>query len=107
MAGQRANHVFLSERHAAAVTKTNAAITELSKIINIDSLGQTAPFPYETMRSAPKTSFHEHANAGGKPSYQWYTKIEVACKNFRKTLVNWRHYNKELDWGFPKQTLRT
>ena len=37
MAGQRANHVFLSERHAAVVTKTNATITELGKTINIDS----------------------------------------------------------------------
>ena len=52
------------------------------------------------MRSAPDTSFDEHGNAGGKPSYQWYTTIEVACQNFRKTLVDWRRYNEELDWGF-------
>ena len=100
MAGQRANHVFLSECHAAVVTKTNAAITELSKTSNIDSWGRTAPFPYETMRSAPDTSFDEHGNAGGKPSYQWYTKIEVACQNFRKTLVDWRRYHEELDCEF-------
>ena len=71
MAGQRRGHVFLSERHAAAVTSTCAAITKLRKIIDIDSWGQTAPFPYETMRSAPDTSFHEHGNAGSAPSYQW------------------------------------
>ena len=37
MAGQRARHVFLNERHAAVVTKTNATITDLGKTINIDS----------------------------------------------------------------------
>ena len=100
MAGQRGGHVFLSHRHAAVVTSTNAAITELRKTINIDSWGRTAPFPYDTMRSAPDTSFDEHGNAGGTPSYQWYTKIEVACQNFRKTLVDWRQCNEELDWGF-------
>ena len=52
------------------------------------------------MRSAPDTSFDEHGKAGGKPSYQWYTKIESACQNFRKALVDWRHCNEELDWGF-------
>ena len=45
MAGQRARHVFLNERHAAVVTETNATITELGKTINIDSWGQTASFP--------------------------------------------------------------
>ena len=45
MAGQRANHVFLTERHAAVVTKTNAIITDLGKTIYIDSWGRTAPFP--------------------------------------------------------------
>ena len=82
MAGQRAKHVFLNERHAAVVTKTNATITDLGKTINIDSWGRTAPFPYDMMRSAPDTSFDERGNAGGKPSYQWYTKIEVAYQNF-------------------------
>ena len=52
MAGQRRGQVFLSERHAAVVTSTNAAITELRKTIDIDSWGRTAPFPYEMMRSA-------------------------------------------------------
>ena len=81
-AGQRAIHVFLNERHAAVVTKTNATITDLGKTIDIDSWGRTAPSPYEMMRSAPDTSFNERGNAGGKPSYQWYTKIELACQNF-------------------------
>ena len=81
MAGQRANQVFLSERHAAVVTTMNATITELGKIINIDSWGRTALFPYEMMRGAPDTSFDERGNADGKLSYKWYTKIGVACKN--------------------------
>ena len=55
------------------------------------------------MQSAPDTSFDERGNAGGKPSYQWYTKIEVACQNFRKTLVDWRQRNEELDWGFRQK----
>ena len=97
MAGQRAKHVFLNERHAAVLTKTNATITDLGKTINIDSLGRTAPFPYEMMRSTPDTSFDEGGNAGGKPSYQWYTKTEVAYQNFRKALVDWRQCDEELD----------
>ena len=52
------------------------------------------------MRSTPDTSFDERGNAGGKPSYQWYTKIEVACQTFRKPLVDWRQCNEELHWGF-------
>ena len=100
MAGQRRGHVFLSERHAAVVTSTNTAITEMQKTIDIDSWARTAPFPYETMRSPPDACFDERGNAGGTPSYQWYTKIEVAYQNFRKTLVNWRQCNEELDWGF-------
>ena len=52
------------------------------------------------MRSAPDTSFDEHGNAGSAPSYQWYTKIEVACQNFQRTLVDWRQCSEELDWGF-------
>ena len=100
MAGQRAKRVFLNERHAAVVTKKNATITDLGKTINIDSWGRTAPFPHDMMRSAPDTSFDERGNASGKPSYQWYTKIEVACPNFRKALVDWRQCDEELDWGF-------
>ena len=100
MAGQQAKHVFLNERHATVVTKMNATITDLGKTINVDSWGRTAPLPYEMMRSAPDTSFDERGKAGGKPSYQWYTKIEVACQNFRKALVDWRQCDEVLDWGF-------
>ena len=100
MAGQRRGHVFLSKRHAAVATSTNAAISELRKTIHIDSWGRTAPFPYQTMRSAPETSFDEHGNAGSAPSYHWHTKIEVACQNFRRTLVDWRQCNEELNLGF-------
>ena len=82
------------------MTSTNAAITELRKTIDIDSWDRTAPFPYETMQSAPDTSFDEHGNAGSAPSYRWYTKIEVPCQNFRRTLVDWWQCNEELDWGF-------
>ena len=82
MARQQQGHVFLSERHAAIVTSTNAAITELRKSIDIDSWGRTGPFPYETMRSTPDTSFNEQGNAGSAPSCQWYKKIEVACQKF-------------------------
>ena len=100
MAGQRGRHVFLNECHAAVLTKTNATISELGKTINIDSWGRTAPFPYEMARSTPDTSFDGRGNAGGKPGYQWYTKIEVPCQNFRAALVDWRQGEEELDWGF-------
>ena len=52
------------------------------------------------MRSAPDTSFDERGNAGGKLSYQWYTKIKVGRQNFREALVDWRQCDEELDWGF-------
>ena len=83
MAGQRANHVFLSERHAAVVTKTNATITDLGKTINIVSWGRTAPFPYEMMgcsvlgRGAEplvRTQFLEHPpslNFGANHLKKW------------------------------------
>ena len=100
MAGQRARHVLLNERHATVVTKTNATITELGRTINIDSWGRTAPCSYEMARSAPDTSVDERRNAGGKLGCQWYTKKEVACQNFPKALVDWRHCDEELDWGF-------
>ena len=100
MAGLRKPHTFLSEKHYEVVSNANAAIVELGKTICIDSWGRTAPFPYELARSAPDTSFDEHGNLGGKPGYQWYTKIEVACQNFRTALMKWRHYDEELDYGF-------
>ena len=55
MAGQRRSHQFLSPHHAAVVLSTNSAIHELRRVIDIDSWGRTAPFPSETMRSAPDT----------------------------------------------------
>ena len=82
MAGHRGRHMFLNERHAAVVMKTNATISELSKTINIDSWERNAPFFYELARSAPDKSFDERGNVGGNPGYQWYTKIEMACQNF-------------------------
>ena len=100
MAGLRKPHTFLSEKHYEVLWNANAAIVELGKTICIDSWGRTAPFPYELARSAPDTSFDEHGNLGGKPGYQWYTKIEVACQNFRTALMKWRHYDEELDYGF-------
>ena len=75
MAGHRGRHMFLNERDAAVVTKTNATISELGKTINIDSWGRTAPFPYELARSSPDTSFDEREKVAGKLGYQWYTKI--------------------------------
>ena len=69
MAGFRGPHAFLNEKHAAAVSKANATISELGKTICIDSWGRTAPFPYELARSAPDTSFDERGNLGGKPGY--------------------------------------
>ena len=107
MAGQRRGHQFLSQRHAAVVSNRNAAIRQLRRVIDIDSWHRTAPFPYNTMRRAPDTSFDEHGNAGSAPGYQWYTKIQVACQNLRRTLVDWRQCNKELDWGFRNNLFET
>ena len=59
------------------------------------------------MGSAPDTSFDEHRNPGSAPSYQWYTKIEVACQNFRNALVQWRKCNEELDWEFRNSLVET
>ena len=106
MAGQQANQVFLSEHHAAVVTKTIATITQLGKTININSWGPTAPFPCEMMRSAPDTSFDERGNAGGKPSYQWYTKIKVACQNFRKAPHRLAAMQRRARLGIPIKSLR-
>ena len=85
----------------------NATIHKLRRVVDIDSWHKTAPFPCDTMRSAPDTSFHEHGNAGSAPSYQWYTKIEVACENFRRAVVDWRKCNEELDWGFRNNLIET
>ena len=84
MASQRGRHIFLNERHAAVVTKTNATISELDQTIHIDSWERTAPFPYELARSAPDTSFDERGNVGGKPGYQWYTKAKRLARTFKR-----------------------
>ena len=107
MAGQRQGHQFLSRRHAAVVSSMNATIHELRRVVDIDSWHKTAPFPYYTMRSAPDTSLDEHGNAGSARGYQWYTKIEVACQNFRRALVDWRKCNEELDRGFRNNLVET
>ena len=107
MAGQRRGHQFLSSRHAAVVWKTNATIYDLRDVVNIDSWRKTASFAYETMRSAPDTSFDESGTSGGEPRYQWYTQIEVACQNFGNALAHWRKCNEELDWGFKNNLVQT
>ena len=107
IARQRRGHQFLSSRHATGVPKTNAIICELRDFVNIDSWRKTAPFPYETMRSTPDTSFHKSGTPGGAPSYQWCTKIQVACQNFRSALVDWQKCNEGLAWGFRNNLVET
>ena len=87
--------------------KTNATIYELRAVVDIDSWRKTAPFPYETMRSTPDTSFEESGTPGGASSYQWYTKIKEACQTFRNALVDWPKCNGELDWGFRNNLVET
>ena len=49
MAGQRPGHHLLTPLHAEVVSKTNATILDPGAIVYIDSLRETAPFPYEMM----------------------------------------------------------
>ena len=98
MAGQLRGHHFLTPLHAEVVWRTNATIFDLRDIVDIDSWRKTAPFPFETMRSAPDTS---------APSYQWYEKIWMACQNFRRALVDWQKCNEELDWGYRNNVVET
>ena len=107
MASQPQGHEFLSSRHAAFVSNTNATIHELRDVVEIDSWRKTAPFPYERIRSASDTSFDESRTPGGAPSYQWYKRIEVACQTFENALVDWRKCNKELHWEFTNNLLET
>ena len=100
MARQVRGHQVLRPRHAAVLSKTNATIYELRGVVDIDSWRKTAPFPYETMQSAPDTSFNENGTPGSAPSYWWYTKIGVACQKFRNALVEWQKCNQEINWGF-------
>ena len=76
-------------------------------VVDIDSWRKTAPFPYQTMQSAPDTCFDENGTPRSAPSYQWYTKIEVACQNFRNAVVEWRKCNNQLDWGFRNNLVET
>ena len=89
------------------MSKTNATIYKLRGVVNIHSWRKTAPFPYVTIRSAPDTSFDKNGIPGSAPSYQWYTKIEVACQKFRNSLVQWRKCNEELDWGLRNNLVDT
>ena len=107
IAGQRRGDHFLSLVHAEAVLRTNTTIYDLRDIFDIDSWRTTAPFPHETMQSAPDTSFDESGTPGSAPSYQWYAKIKVACQNFRWALGDWRKCNKELDWGYRNNLVET
>ena len=59
MAGQQRGHQFLSSRHPAVVSKTNATIYDLRDVVDIDSWRKTGPLPYGTMPTAPDTSFDE------------------------------------------------
>ena len=105
--GALRGHQFLSSRQAAVVSKTNATIYDLCDVVDIDSWRKTAPFPNETMRGAPDTSFAESGTPGSAPSYQWYTKIQVASQNSRNALVDWRKCNEELDYGFRNNLVET
>ena len=107
MAGQRRGHQLLSPRRATVVSKTNATIHELRGDVDVDSWRKTAPFPYDTMRSAPDTYFDKNGTPGSAPSYQSYTKIEVACQNVWNALVEWRKCNEELHLGFRNNLVET
>ena len=89
------------------MSRTNATIQELCGIVDIDSWRKTALFSFETMQSPPDTSFDENGTPGSAQSYQWYTKIEVACQNFRNALVEWQKYNEELDLVFRNNLIET
>ena len=60
-----------------------------------------------TRCEAPDTSFDEHGNAASAPSHQWYTKIKMVCQNIRRTVVDWRQCNEELDRGCRNNLLET
>ena len=75
-------HRFLSQQNTNVVSRTMECIYDLSATVSIDSWGKTTPFPYESRRTAPDTSFDKHGTLGSAAKYQWYAKIEVACQNF-------------------------
>ena len=70
---------------------------QLREVVNTDGWRKTAPFPYESMRAAPDTSFDENGTPGSAPSCHRYAKIEVACQNFRSPLVTLRKCAKHPD----------
>ena len=91
-------HRFLSQRHANVVSRTTACIYDLREVFDRESWRETALFPYESMRTAPDTSFDENRTSGCARSYQWHAKIEVACQTFRSALVACRGCDEEADW---------
>ena len=66
----------------------------------MDSWRKAALFPYELMPAAPDTCFDKSATPGSAPSYQWYTKIEVARQNCRSAPVTWQKCDEKFDWEF-------
>ena len=82
-----------------------ADIFNLRDIVDIDSWRKTAPFPHDTMRTAPDTSFDESGTPGSAPSYQWYGKTEVAT--FPKALVDWRKCDEDLEWEYRNSLVET
>ena len=101
-------HRFLGQRHAHVVLRTTARIYHLRDDVHIDSWRKTAPFPYESMLAAPETSFDKNGTPGRAPSYQWYTRIEVAYQNSRSCDegLNWEFVNNLVKEILPNQIQR-
>ena len=97
---QREGHHLLSQQHANVVSRTTACTYGLRDIVHIDSWRKTAPFPYESVQTAPDTSVDKSGTPGSTPSYQWYARIEEACQKFRAALVAWRKCDQKLDWRY-------
>ena len=104
MTGQREGHRFLSQQHAIVVPRTNACISDLRDVVDIEGWREIVPSSYESMQTAPDTSFDESRTPGSAPSYQWYGEIEVACQNLRKALVD---CDEELDWAYRNSIMQT
>ena len=82
-----------------------ADIFNLRDDVDIDRWRKTAPFPCDTMRTAPDTSFDESRTPGSARSYQCHTKTEVAT--FRKALVDWRKCHEDLEWEYRNSLVET
>ena len=93
-------HRFLNHPQAHVVSKTTVCIHNVREVVDMDSWRATAPFPSECMQAAPDTSFNKYGNPGSAQNYQWYTKIEVACRNPRSALLALRSCDEELDYQF-------